>query len=74
MKFTINGLEVEIKAKGIHDDKFNKVDLGYFLTDIALWTSDAAKYCETIGCDGMATEARKVSEEIHNQMKDAKLV
>lgn len=71
MKFTINGLEVEIKAKGIHGERYNKVDLGYFLTDIALWATDSAKWNEHQGYEGMANEARQVSRKIHEQMLEA---
>jgi len=74
MKFTINGLEVEIKAKGIHGDKSNKVDLAYFLNDIALWSRDAAKWNEHIGYGGIATEAENVASEIYKQMQEHSLV
>lgn len=73
MTFTINGLEVEINAKGIHDDKNNKVDLAYFLNDIVLWSSDSAKWNERIGYGGIATEAENVASEVYKQMRESGL-
>lgn len=46
MKFTINGFEIEIKAKsaGMGSTRFNKEDTMWFMNQVAIWMREAGHY------------------------------
>lgn len=66
MKLTIDNLEVEIKAKGIYGDRFNKKDTIVLLNKISLLASKAADYYSETKFDALQKEANDISDEIYD--------
>lgn len=44
MRFTVDGYEIEIKAKDIGDKRFSKKETMYFMNQLAIWMTDSAHY------------------------------
>ena len=44
MKFTVDGYEIEIKAKGSGDKRFSKRATMDFLNLVSIWMDEAVKY------------------------------
>lgn len=44
MRFTVDGYEIEIKAKDIGDKRFSKEDTLYFMNQLAIWMTESAHY------------------------------
>lgn len=66
MKLTIDKFEVEIKAKGVFGDRYNKKDTVALLNKISLLASKAADYYSETKFDALQGEANDISEEIYN--------
>lgn len=66
MKLTIDKFEVEIKAKGVFGDRYNKKDTIALLNKISLLASKAADYYSDTKFDALQEEANDISEEIYN--------
>lgn len=69
MKLTIDKFEVEIKAKGLFEDRFNKKDTIALLNKISILASNAADYYGNTKYDALQEEANDISEEIYNFLK-----
>lgn len=66
MKLTIDKFEVEIKAKGIFGDRYNKKDTIALLNKISLLASRAAEYYKGTKFEALQDEAENIGEEIYN--------
>lgn len=66
MKLTIDKFEVEIKAKGVFGDRFNKKDTIALLNKISLLASRAADYYTETKFDALQSEAENIGEEIYS--------
>ena len=69
MKFTINGYEVEIKAKSPYSNRCNKNDTVEILNMISLYAGSAERYWKSQGMNAIAKSAGNVSTEIYEQLK-----
>ena len=69
MKFTIEGMEVEIKVKGQHSSRANKEDAIYLMNLMSIYAGLAGDhYSEKFGIDGLAKEAYNIAGEIFEQL------
>ena len=70
MKLHIDTYEIDIKVKGLcNETRNNKEDAMYFMNLIALFASGAEENYRNKGADALAEQARKCSDEIHEQLK-----
>lgn len=69
MKFTIEGMEVEIKVKGQHSSRANKEDAIYLMNLMSIYAGLAGDhYREKFGSDGLAKGAYNIAKEIYEQL------
>ena len=66
MRLTIDKFEVEIKAKGVYGDRFNKKDTIALLNKISLLAVRAADYYSGTKYEALQDEAESISAEIYN--------
>lgn len=66
----IHGLTIEIKAKGLHGDRFNKRDTFAFLNALSIYASEAAQLYSQEGSTPLAKEAREFSDLLYYMMKE----
>ena len=64
MKVTVDGFEIEIKAKDV-ETIFQTMNL------FSLYAGEAAERYKSIELDGLADTAKKVGDEIFNQLDAA---
>ena len=67
MKITINGYEVEIKAKYKASDKMNQRDTMAVLNQISIWAGESKYRFIQNGCVHLA----EIAGEAHNAIYDA---
>lgn len=71
MKFTINGYEVEIKAKRtVGSKRMNKEDTMDFVNYILMLSYMASERYAMMGADALAKDADKTSEEFYAVLKE----
>lgn len=75
MKFTVDGYEIEIKAKntcgGLFDRKRAKAeDAKAFMRDVALLAARAADRYAEMNCFALSRNADRIYHEIHDQLND----
>ena len=68
MKITIDGCEVEIKAKKIGEDKYNEEDTMYILNTISVYAHAAAVRYRDVKLNALAKQAEKTAETIYNKL------
>lgn len=68
MKLTINGYDVEIKAKYSGATKFNKIHTMDFLNLIASWASHSADQMQAEGWDMIAKDNREAFNTIYDEL------
>ena len=77
MKITLNGYEIEIKAKytagGLinTDRRMNKADTMSLLSTVALWAFEASHRYDGLGLDALGEDASKAGNELHDQLEAA---
>ena len=62
MKITVNGYEIEIRARRIGTEEsayYNPVDERRVLIDLSCYTGDAAEFNQACGCIALAEEAEE---------------
>lgn len=72
MKLTLNGWEIEVKAKSQFKDRANKQDTMYFLNDLACYALEAKQRYKDLGLYGLAEEAQEFQMGIHDALDKAK--
>ncbi len=65
MKLTINGYEVEIKAKHTYESRVNKKATMDLLNLISIWASAAAKWTEEQSYPALAESYENAGDEIY---------
>lgn len=68
MTVQINGYTVEIKAKGLFDEKFNKAATQATLNHISLLFSEAAEHYKHTGVFALEENARKDGTAIYEML------
>lgn len=68
MTFTIDGYEVEIKAKGFGKDRFNKNDTMAFANHLSLILSEAGASYKYKGLHNIAARCDGDVDNIYNQL------
>lgn len=73
MKLTINGYEVEIKAKANYNSRANKLDTMHFLNTLSIWASEAARTYRMERCESLEKNANKAADDIYTVLSAAGL-
>lgn len=68
MTFTIDGYEVEIKAKGFSKERFNKADTMAFANHLSIMLSRAGDYYESDGYKAIAESIERDVDNIYNKL------
>lgn len=64
MKVIIEGYEVEIKAKFMTSNRYNKKDTMSVLNTLAMYASDSIERCSDLGYPALERTARKTRDNI----------
>lgn len=70
MKLILNGYEVEIKAKDIGKERYNKLDTMCFLNSISIIAHEAAEHNKTIGHNAIYRKEQKIAMTIYKYLLD----
>ena len=76
MRFTVDGYEIEIKAKDIGDKRFSKEDTLYFMNQLSIWMAESAHYTafehrNDNGFYDSDTEAVEIGKRCGERLKEA---
>lgn len=76
MRFTVDGYEIEIKAKDKGDKRFSEKDTLYFMNQLSIWIRESGYYTafEHRNDDGFYdgdTEAIEIGKLCGERLKDA---
>ena len=70
MKIIIDGFEIEVKAKKINSDRYNKGDTMMVLNKVSLLAFEASRTYEEERVYALADDSRTISETLYNMLKD----
>ena len=66
MKFTFDGMEIEIKAKNQYSNRANKADTLSFLNTLSIYAAETANRYRNIGMNALAERADELNEILYD--------